>query len=313
MGETKEDGFVTKSVESRVTDGAREQLLNWGMTTEEVRGISTVVDSLDYDNCENKIRRLVDKMSYQTSVDQNSWVIVPDFHDPVNRDDGVCQDLAKRFLIKLSSSGLLKKLSSRIELFTSTGQSPTHFNSNNSRHVWIEMALRGADPNDRIIVDPSFKAIEPYRESGYQREETSRDKVNEQSLSYYPAEEIKVISKVNLIKYNQSPDGNVPFKVLGSSSDFQRIYSIGFFGNTEDSYPKPYLQISFGDRNEPPITVTHIGDQLDVLFGDISELSQVEVDEVTKLSALLQQLKIENNPGKANEAIQRKIKFDLNY
>lgn len=284
------------------------------MTEEEIKEISKAVEDLDYDSCEKKITRLVDTSCYQALVDNNLWITIPDYHDPVNRDDGVCEDLAKRFLIKLSNSGLLKKLSSRFDFFTTTGQSRTHFNTNDSIHVWIEMALMNADTNDRVIVDPSFNNIELYRVSGYQREKTSRDKANEQNLSYYPAEEIKVISKDDLVKYNQSPDGRVPYKVLGCSPDFQRVYSVGFYyDNSEDSHPKPYLQISFGDRSKPPISVTSSNGNLDVLFGDKNDLSQSEIDEATKLSALLQQLRIEVSPEKATEASQKKIKFDLKY
>lgn len=314
MDEKKADGFTVKSKETDATVGAREQLLNWGVTEEEIKEISKAVEDLDYDSCEKKITRLVDTPCYQALVDNNLWITIPDYHDPVNRDDGVCEDLAKRFLIKLSNSGLLKKLSSRFDFFTTTGQSRTHFNTNDSIHVWIEMALMNADTNDRVIVDPSFNNIELYRVSGYQREKTSRDKANEQNLSYYPAEEIKVISKDDLIKYNQSSDGRLPYKVLGCSSDFQRIYSVGFcYDNPEDLHPKPYLQISFEDRNKPPISVTSSDGQLDLLFGNTNDLSQSAIDEATKISVLLQQLRIEANPEKATEASQRKVKFDLKY
>lgn len=314
MDEKEAEDLVINPKESHVDSKTKAQLLEWGVTEEEIDEISKVVEDLDYDSCEKKITRLVNTPCYQALVDQNNWITIPEYHDPVGRDDGVCEDLAKRLLINLSDSGLLKKLSPRIDFFASTGLSRTHFNTENSKHVWIETAPKGFSADDRVVIDPSFRKVEFYRTSGYIREKKTRENPSEHILTIYPAEEIKVISIDDLVKYNQSPDGNVPYKVLGCSSDFQRIYGIGFyFNNSEDSHPRPYLQVSFADRDDPPISVTFFDGHLNVLSGNTNDLMQPVFEEITHLSALLQEMRVEFNPEKAKEASQRKIKFDLKY
>ncbi len=289
---------IIKGEEVEISKEARNKLELWGIESDEINKIDSIIGSSEYGNCLKKAKRIVEQSNFQTS----DFVIIPDSHNPINRDEGVCQDLSNRLLIELSNSSLLQRLVSKgINFRVSHGKSKKHFNSDVTTHVWVELMKDGGE-QDVVILDPSFKSIEMFPESGYQRSQNSSEKINPKEVFGFSAEEVRIIDLQELINYNQTLKERAPYKVLGRSTSGKSIFNIGFLSKSQpDSSPRPYLTLTFEDRNDYPVSLGIEDNNVTALTGDITKIDLSDLKEAEGVLITLQKVKVIDDKIKADK------------
>ncbi len=239
-----------------ITEEAKERLMSWGMSEEDIKTLREITSSFRYDLCEQKAERLAQSPAYiYTAEDGSEEVIIPNFFDTSDRGDGQCRDIATQQIRALNMSDFFNEMNERLAKEKKTnilpvfmyGQSRTHFHKEGAGHAWLGLLPEGEQLENFVVVDASFQEISNADTNEYKFDPKRAD-INPSSYIGY-----ETASTIPLGRYTENEKGDVAidgFKqltVLGSSFDGQFYYWLTFIKDTETGEIKPDIEATDAD------------------------------------------------------------------
>jgi hypothetical protein len=163
----------------------RDRMAQWGLSHDQIEQLEQMTASYEYANPLGRAERIAAEGGIVMNDDAGEWVVLPDFFDYTgSRRDGQCSEIAAKQIAELHASGWLRATNSDLEArgraslvpWYCTGQSFTHFNRPDSKHIWAALAPAGQNPADSgLILDASFRKIDAFEHSEYRAAEQHPD------------------------------------------------------------------------------------------------------------------------------------------
>ncbi len=160
---------------TKISEQAKEELADWGLTSEQIEALQEFTSSFRYDLVPEKVERLQQESIKVFKKDGQEYINLPSFFDTGGRFDGQCMDIANQWVVQIHESKLIKELNRNLKKGNKvvptlhSGLSETHFCKDGSSHCWNGLALVDKDGNVKkeIYVDAAFQNIQTKDESKY--------------------------------------------------------------------------------------------------------------------------------------------------
>lgn len=304
----KADANIEPLPPTPITDEAKSRLLSWGATEDEIEILREITSSLHYGHCDKKAERLLKEPAYIYETDEGTEeVVIPNYFDSSDRGDGQCRDNAVQWIRLYNRTEAIEDLDENVEDSVILdpvymwGKSRTHFNKEESTHVWAGLLKRGDHIENAVIIDPSFQEMMTVEESGYEFDENSVIIKPDTLTDYQRSHAIPVGEYIEEENGTWSTyaygDG-----ILGSSNDRKFSYFFTFLKDTETGQIKPLVQA----QNAEGIGIKSLTYGRDDYMRISGEDESFTTDHLIELSAVLYYLKKISLVRDQDEAIAAK-------
>lgn len=288
-----------------VTPEAEAQLREWGLEDHHIARLRGLTSSFRYDLCAEKLEQIVEKGAYVGELPEQGEVVVLPGGYTYESFSGECGGLAIQFCHEIQGTGCLEEINEKLreagkpslQVQLNIGQSRTHFNRENTKHIWSSLLPEGEDHNKAITVDPSFQEISPVAENGYI---TTHTFSTEDSVGVNPNSAIKVTDywedegRRNI----DSPSSHV----LGLSLDGNLIYTAAFFKERTSGEIRPSIIARFpGQQSDELGPCIFIDNENKGRLYREEDLSETQRQEIISLLRSVRHLSLTRDQEKIEE------------